>query len=93
MKQYTTSQILFALIKIRQFALARELFDEMLGTGVRVDEYIYTAGMRAYCETNNLDGARGLLARMESKGIKSSAVPYNVLMYGFCLILFMRQWR
>jgi hypothetical protein len=41
-----------------------------------------------------LDGAKELLARMESKGIKGSAVPYNVLMYGFAeIIVFWRQCR
>jgi pentatricopeptide repeat protein len=58
-KQYPASQIVFSLIKIRQFALARDLFDEMLESSVRVNEYVYNAGIRAYYESGNLDGARG----------------------------------
>lgn len=49
-----------------------------------MDEYVYTAEIWAYCEIRNLDGARRLLARMESEGVKGSVVPYNVLMYGLC---------
>ncbi|XP_044974685.1 uncharacterized protein LOC123442644 [Hordeum vulgare subsp. vulgare] len=68
------------LVKVRHPTLSRVVFDEMLQPGVRLDEYVYTAGIRAYCEAGSPTAPRG---SWRGLGVKVSMVSY-VLLYGFC---------
>ncbi|KAM3346575.1 hypothetical protein ACQJBY_020882 [Aegilops geniculata] len=78
--QYAASHISSPLVKIRQLTLACVLFDEMPQSGVRLDEYVYAAGIRDYSEAGNLTARR---SSWRGLGVKVSVVSY-VLLYGLC---------
>ncbi|KAJ0983220.1 hypothetical protein J5N97_011475 [Dioscorea zingiberensis] len=67
-------------------SLARELFDEFVGKGLKPDVIMYTSLMDGFCRNAEMDAAKELFNDMQGKGLKPDIITYSTMIEGFCTL-------
>ncbi|KAK7256484.1 hypothetical protein RIF29_29935 [Crotalaria pallida] len=81
----TFNSILLILLRRGRTTMAKEVYDEMLGTyGVTPDVYTYNTLIRGFCKNSMVDEGFRFFKEMTSVDCNPDVVTYNTLVDGLC---------
>ncbi|KAK9138897.1 hypothetical protein Sjap_009491 [Stephania japonica] len=79
---YTT--LIRAFFKYDRKKEALELWEEMCGSGIKIDTVAYNAMISGFCDAKDFESAFGMLDEMVEKGLKPDVISFNVIIGGLC---------
>ncbi|KAL0413958.1 UNVERIFIED_CONTAM: putative pentatricopeptide repeat-containing protein, mitochondrial [Sesamum radiatum] len=84
-RPYDFNNLLTAVVKMKQYSLALNLFDKMRQLGTPVNKYTLNIVINCYCLLNRVDFGFGILGSFFKRGYKPNAATFNTLIKGLFL--------
>ncbi|KAL0456607.1 UNVERIFIED_CONTAM: putative pentatricopeptide repeat-containing protein, mitochondrial [Sesamum latifolium] len=79
------TKLLNVIVKMKQYRVALNVFDEMRQSGAPVDEYTLTIVINCYCLLNRVDFGFAILGSFFKHGNKPNVTTFNTLIKGLFL--------
>ncbi|KAL0377006.1 UNVERIFIED_CONTAM: putative pentatricopeptide repeat-containing protein, mitochondrial [Sesamum calycinum] len=79
------NKLLAAVVKMKQYSVALNLFDEMHQLGTPANEYTLTIVINCYCLLNRVDFGFAILGSFLKRGCEPNVTTFNTLIKGLFL--------